>query len=379
MKLKLEDNKKFSKKSGDKNKIHISNEHAKKFFIKKPIVHGANILIKVFKNKNFLKNKFNHLEIFFKDFINIDEKFDINTKKNCLIVKGLYNNKIEIYKKFNQNIKNFEQNEIINELVFISKYIGNVSPGPNSLIQQIKFIYSEKHTDKRILKKRIINENVIIISYSYKNLMTEITAIKLRPYKQQFKLNILRSKKIIKLIQSKKIIIYGKNSDLGNFLFNSNLKKFCKVYLLSSKNLSTNILNSDFKKIKPDFIFYFLSPKIINGRSKIIDKNYTNVYLKIPKKIFSILSRYKKEFKVFYPSTIFIDEQEKYKYLKSYINIKKKAEVEFKKKTYKNSFFITRLPQLKTRSNYNPFLGKYIGKKLDYLSKELFNFFKLKY
>ena len=154
--------------------------------------------------------------------------------------------------------------------------------------------------------------------------MTEITAIKLKPYKQQSNLNILRSKKIIKLIQGKKIIIYGKNSDLGNFLFNSNLKKFCKVYLLSSKNLSTNILNSDFKKIKPDFIFYFLSPKIINGRSKILDKNYTNVYLKIPKKIFFILSRYKKEFKVFYPSTIFIDEQEKYKYLKSYINIKKK-------------------------------------------------------
>ena len=41
MKLKLEDNKKFSKKSGDKNKIHISNEHAKKFFIKKPIVHSG--------------------------------------------------------------------------------------------------------------------------------------------------------------------------------------------------------------------------------------------------------------------------------------------------------------------------------------------------
>ena len=55
MKLNLNDNKRFSKKSGDNNKIHISREHAKKFFIKKPIVHGANILIKAFKQKNFLK------------------------------------------------------------------------------------------------------------------------------------------------------------------------------------------------------------------------------------------------------------------------------------------------------------------------------------
>ena len=59
--LNIEDNKKFSKKSGDKNKIHINESYAKRFFIKKPIAHGANVLIKAFKHKNFLKNKFNYL------------------------------------------------------------------------------------------------------------------------------------------------------------------------------------------------------------------------------------------------------------------------------------------------------------------------------
>ena len=376
MKLNLNDNKRFSKKSGDNNKIHISREHAKKFFIKKPIVHGANILIKAFKQKNFLKGNFNYLEILFKDFINIDEKFNINKNKNYLNVEGLYNNKIKINKNIIQNIKYFNQKEIINELLFISKYIGNVSPGPNSLIQQIKFIYSEKYIGKRALKKRKINKNVIIISYSYKNIIAEITAIKLKLYKQLSSNSVFKNKKIIKLFKNKKIIIYGKNSDLGNFLFNSNLKKFCKVYLLSSKNLSNDLLNNDLKKIKPDFIFYFFSPKIITGVSKKIDKNYINVFLNIPKKIFYIASKYKKKFKIFYPSTIFINKQEEYKYLKSYIDVKKKAEIEFKKLTYKNTFFITRMPQLKTRSNYNPFLGKYIGIKLDYLSSKLFDFFK---
>ena len=376
MKLNLNDNKRFSKKSGDNNKIHISREHAKKFFIKKPIVHGANILIKAFKQKNFLKGNFNYLEILFKDFINIDEKFNINRNKNYLNVEGLYNNKIEIHKNIIQNIKYFNQKEIINELLFISKYIGNVSPGPNSLIQQIKFIYSEKYIGKRALKKRKINKNVIIISYSYKNIIAEITAIKLKLYKQLSSNSVFKNKKIIKLLKNKKIIIYGKNSDLGNFLFNSNLKKFCKVYLLSSKNLSNDLLNNDLKKIKPDFIFYFFSPKIITGVSKKIDKNYINVFLNIPKKIFYIASKYKKKFKIFYPSTIFINKQEEYKYLKSYIDVKKKAEIEFKKLTYKNTFFITRMPQLKTRSNYNPFLGKYIGIKLDYLLNKIFDFFK---
>ena len=39
-----------------------------------------------------------------------------------------------------------------------------------------------------------------------------------------------------------------------------------------------------------------------------------------------------------------------------------------------NNFFVTRLPQLKTRSNYNPFLGIYTGKRLNYLSNVLLNF-----
>jgi hypothetical protein len=177
------------------------------------------------------------------------------------------------------------------------------------------------------------------------------------------------------MLKNKKILIYGKNSDLGISLFNSNLKKYCRVIALSSNRLSNNSLNNDLKKIKPDYIFYFLSPKIINGKTKKNYKNYLNIYLKVPKRIFNINSKYKKKFKIFYPSTNFINEPKKYRYLRSYIDAKKKAETEFRKMVYKNTFFIVRLPQLKTRSNYNPFLGIYIGKKLSYLSYKLLSFF----
>ena len=100
-----------------------------------------------------------------------------------------------------------------------------------------------------------------------------------------------------------------------------------------------------------------------------------NIYLNIPKKIFSITSKYKNKFKIFYPSTIFIEDKRKFKYLKSYIDAKKKAEIELQKKIYKDTFFITRLPQLKTRSNYDPFLGKYLGANLNNLSKKFNDFF----
>ncbi len=376
MKLNIEDNKKFSKKSGDKNKIHVDIEHAKKFFIKKPIVHGANIVIKALQQKKFLKNKLSFLEIYFKNFINIDEEFKIYSKKNHILVRGIYDNKIEIHKKFLHTKSILNEKEIINGLIFISRYIGNILPGQNSLIQQIKFKNTEKIFSSRILKKRKINKNVSIINYCYKNLIAEVTALKLHPYKNQVSKNLIKNKKIIKSIKNKKIIIYGKNSDLGNFLFKSNLKKFCKITLLSSKNLTIKSLETNLKKIKPDFIFYFFSPKIINGNNKKIYQNYLDTYLNIPKKIYLIATKYKKNIKIFYPSTIFIDESQKYKYLRSYIDAKKKSENEFKKKIYINNFFVTRLPQLKTRSNYNPFLGIYTGKRLDYLAKVISNFFK---
>lgn len=373
--LSIEDNKKFSKKSGDKNKIHINENYAKKFFIKKPIVHGANVLIKAFKHKNFLRNEFNYLEIIFKDFININEKFYIESRKNFLLIEGLHNTKIEITKKLKKKRKSLDEKQIIDELYFISKYVGNISPGPGSLIQRIRFISTKNYYDEKIFKKRKINNQVIIINYYNKNLIIEIIAIKLHPYKQKSISNFFKNKKLIDSIKDKKIIICGKNSDLGNFLSNTNLSKICKIKSLSSKDINKKYLHYNLKQFKPDFIFYFFSPKIIHGKTKKIFDDYMNIYLNIPKKIFSITSKYKNKFKIFYPSTIFIEDKRKFKYLKSYIDAKKKAEIELQKKIYKDTFFITRLPQLKTRSNYDPFLGKYLGANLNNLSKKFNDFF----
>ena len=90
MKFNLNENIKFSKFSGDLNQIHVDKKQAAKFFIKKPIVHGANVLIKAFNQKKFLENKFNCLEIKFKDFININENFTILQKKKFSHYKRIF-------------------------------------------------------------------------------------------------------------------------------------------------------------------------------------------------------------------------------------------------------------------------------------------------
>ncbi len=375
MKFAISKNKEFSKFSGDKNPIHININHAKKFFIKKPIVHGANIVINSLTQKNFEKKKFNNLKIFFKDFITVNEEFNISESKKKITIKGKYNNKIEIFKKFDKNKNALNTKKIIKELLFISRYIGNIYPGTNSLIQQIEFNIFKSNNNKRKIEKRIINKNIKIISYLFNNLKVEITAIKLKPYPEKKINNFLNLKKFEKILKDKKIVIYGKNSDLGTFLYNSNIKKVCNLKLLSFSNINKNTLKQDLKNIKPDFIFYFFSPKILNGNSQKILDYYKYSYIDIPLNIFKILSKYKKKFKIFYPSTIFINQPKRYKYLKSYIDTKKMAEKIFKKKIYKKSFFVKRLPMLKTRSNYNVYLGKYLGYELKYLKKDITNFF----
>ena len=230
MKLSINENKKFAKKSGDLNKIHTNINQAKKFFIRKPIVHGVNIVIKAIKKYKFLKCKLNFLEILFKDFINIDERFDIKLKKNVICVKGQFNNKIEIIKRLEKSESGvFKQIEIIEQLLFITRYIGSISPGQNSLIQKIKFTFSKEIFQKKIIKKRTLNKNVKIFSIYYKNIIAEIIAIKLEPYKQKSNKGFLKKPNTIRLIKNKKIIIFGKNSDIGNYLHNSNLKKISKL------------------------------------------------------------------------------------------------------------------------------------------------------
>ena len=118
MKLSINENRKFAKKSGDLNEIHININHAKKFFIRTPIVHGVNVVIKAIKKYNFLDYKFNFLEILFKDFINIDEKFDLKLNKNVICVNGQFNNKIEINKRLDKCESGvFNQKEIIKQLL----------------------------------------------------------------------------------------------------------------------------------------------------------------------------------------------------------------------------------------------------------------------
>ena len=57
MKINLKANSNFSKLSKDKNKIHINEKFTKKFFIKRTISHGANLVLKMLKNNHNGTNK----------------------------------------------------------------------------------------------------------------------------------------------------------------------------------------------------------------------------------------------------------------------------------------------------------------------------------
>ena len=80
--LDLKSNLKYSNLSGDRNKIHLSNEYANKFHLKKPINHGCNLLylsIKhFFKSRNIFVKK---LSTKFVQPVFIGENFQFSKEK----------------------------------------------------------------------------------------------------------------------------------------------------------------------------------------------------------------------------------------------------------------------------------------------------------
>ena len=88
-------NLKFSNLSRDKNKIHLNKSFAKNYFFQKPVVHGAHLaLIGITKylNKNtnlLIKN----IDVRFKNFCLVNEKFKINIKKKNINISGFFRQK----------------------------------------------------------------------------------------------------------------------------------------------------------------------------------------------------------------------------------------------------------------------------------------------
>ena len=183
-----------------------------------------------------------------------------------------------------------------------------------------------------------------------------------------------------------KILILGSSSDIARRLILDEIKKRCKLFFYSfrinfnklviSKN-EINRLKKQILKIKPNFIFYLSSPKIYHGekKNKMLFKYYKIMYVHYFKNILKIIHDNKIQTKIFYPSTIYLNNKNKYKRLECYLMAKAKAEEICESKRNRKLVTFFRIPQLISRSNYN-MLGFYEGQNLKIVDKYLDKFFK---
>ena len=271
------------------------------------------------------------------------EKNKIEKLKKISLKKKYFINK----KKINKfNFKNSPTNLNI-ALCNLSKYVGTVFPGENSIIAEINiskvdYKYGNNvmiYSDSSLVKKGF---PTIYNMLRYENYNIQFRTL-IRP-KLKIKLKKPKSKilKQVKLIKNN-ILIIGASSGIGNDLlqlFSNNKKikvigtyyknkilKKNKNFIIKKVNIEKNLslIYSIIKRYKPITIYYFPTPKILFKSIK--DKNFINLYKKyfieIPMKIIRFSNKY--ECRFFYPSTTYNNS------LSPYSLIKLKAEKEIKK------------------------------------------------
>ena len=407
MRINFKQSKTFSLASKDSNKIHLNKLFASKYFVKEPIVHGVNLVIIALSE--FLKKQkheivITSLSINFKNFININENFNLKIFKNRIIINNAFHTKLEIFLEYNKlrkedflktkykkkkflkySFKKLLNFGLVQQLIYTSYYIGAVKPGNGSLILNIKLNFNKHFSSntKPGVEKKI--RNFYVINYQSNFFKVQITACKLVPFKKKIKKLKFKSKTLEKL-RGKRILIFGPKSDLAERidknLFN---KTNCKIYNFSFRiNIDKPKINYGQKKllkraisiIKPNYIFYFSSPKIYYDEKK--NKKLLFYYKAIFKDYFETIIKFvrenKTQTKIFYPSTIFLSNKKKYFRYKSYLTSKEMAEKICRKKNNKDFITCLRLPKLISRSNYN-LLGYYEGKNIKILDKYYEKFF----
>lgn len=395
----------FSFFSKDKNLIHLQPKFAKRFFFKKPIVHGINALLFALNRYLNLRKKFiviDNITINFRNYILLDELFKIKIVKNKIFVFNNINNKIEIEIKKS----NFESNkkkshlvyyhnkylinvELIKHFLFISHIVGSKKPGSGSLIHKIHTVYNKKVRNKKKIKFKKIVKNFWSLNLTEGFFQSNVITSKITKYKKE-KQCIKISKKTEKILYKKKILIIGSSGDIGYQLKKVFKKIQCLLFFYSFRVSETSpiFLRKDKEnlkkliiKVQPDYIFYLSSPNIYHGdeENRNLIKLYRITYSDVLFYLLKITQKFKINTKIFYPSSIFLGKknQSKMKYLTAYIKGKKKGEIICKNKKFRKLVRYFRLPQLNTTSNYNIY-GQYIGKNMSIISKCLEIFFNSK-
>ena len=403
--------KSFSKLSGDNNKIHLDDLTGYNSIFGEKICHGSLVVLKAFKIINLHKiinsaKRYSIKIIFFKHFV-YNQKIKIIKKnysykiiqQNQLVAELIILNKnklldynlgkkkltLKINKKsFNRFYTGNQNKELPMLLGNLTKYVGTIYPGKNSLIREIninfnkKFNFNNYKTDifsKKVdIRYPIINNKIL-----FKNYFIEFVTLD-RPVFKYKKSKIKESiKKSIKKIKEN-ILILGASSGIGFELLNiMKYNKKVKIFgtysknkiLVKQKNLQIKKvdLNKSFYEIKKILnnlnsliIYYFATPKIdVNINNKKSLKMYKNFYIKYPLRILSFCK--KKNIKFFYPSTIFIGKSNSH-----YAKIKEEAEKKITKVKNKKLFInILKINEINTKQNLS-FLRRKLPSFIDLLN-----------
>ena len=405
---------KYAKSSGDNNKIHTNENYGYNSVYGENICHGTFVILNFLKIIKFKRKFFLSLKIIFKFPFFYNKKIFIKTIKQKKLIKyylyqdlkikaiiTIKNNidnqknsieninykRIKIIKLNNSKYKN-NKNSLRVALDNLSKYVGTIYPGKNSLISNINIIYKEKNKNNlpktvkissKLLKRGfpIIKNRLIYRGY----IIYFDTLIRPSINKKKFKLSSVLKKNINKIREN--ALILGASQGIGKDVLNilSRNKKIFKIATyykniinLKEKKLITKkiniekdikLLNRFIKLYSPIKIYYFPSKKIFfdNKLSKEIIENYRKLYISIP---LQILKENKKEkISFFYPSTLHINLNKNSIYSK----IKLEAEQKIKKvcKKFKIPFVVHRFPAINSRQsvsliNPNPKnLAEYLG------------------
>jgi len=273
----------------------------------------------------------------------------------------------------NKNKSNYNNldKDFLSVLLNISKYVGTVYPGENSIINSVDINYNSKINiqDNIIkIKSHLVDKRLPLIKNKlvYNNFFVLFdTAI--RPTVKNKKIRI--HKHLLKRIKSIKenIFIIGASQGIGKDIFfilnkNKKIKKIISYYKNRIKTKGQNIIikKIDVKKntflidkiitkYSPIRIYYFPTTKIYfdNKINKDSFREYEKYYIKKPLQI--LKNNKNKKISFFYPSTKYIESNNK----SIYSRVKLKAEIKIKNFCYKNKIkaYIHRYPAINSRQS----------------------------
>jgi len=414
---------KFAKLSGDNNVVHFDKIAGNNSIYGYKIVHGVLVILKFLRKIKLTKN-YSCIKVQFQKGFEYNSEIRIKEikKDNSKIIYQLIQNnninanieialfpkkyliqnlqKITFKKKYsisNKMKKKFANNHVSKELrialCYLSKYVGTVYPGKQSLLKEINIFNNNlNQTNKIYINSFLLSKVCPLIDNRliYKNYHIEFKTL-IRP-ELNIKLN-KPNKKILKEINSIKenILIIGASSGIGNdllklFLNNKKIKIIGTYYKnkirVNKKNLIVKKLNIEnglkiiydiIKKFDPIIIYYFPTPKIYFKSIKDINliNKYKKYFIHIPIEIIKFANNFKSKF--FYPSTTYNNT------FSPYSTIKLKAEKEINKlKKLKTEINVLKIPSINTKQNLSllseklPNFRYLMMKKKEVLNKVLF-------